>query len=544
MMTSQQHRRCARPVRTSLQLMCCVLLVVVVAAARPIQAADRSSDEKKRSSSTTAASNKVAISDHIDIDQDSVLSQPLPRTRAERFPSIEQRIQLYMSNWYSPPCDDYDSGKIAYQYAKLQSSDEKSDHDSSSSSIKMDDWLDVVVTGMKDHPEMNASIALPLHSNIEPDMVFFIDRETTFACANISFPYYHQADSAELAKQRQEDILEHRVKFYANMKMYCYDVVDSVLTALNDVQWERHGYLDYTLQHDLSMAPIIVQFGDNPTSHVFRNVNVPHLKKFRSAVASPTALQDVVVANDGCYSSPRKPLDHVLKEEFHKFEPIIWKFATHRHFRLMNAVAPTDIAWSKKKDMAIFRGQLTGAKGNYEKGVSDYDNCQNMIRCRLVYKFAKSKLVDAKLTSLRNRLPESINGVELTSKKLVLKTLLSYKGIVMIEGNDVASGLKWALLSQSVVLMPIPRHTSWAMEELLEPWVHYIPLDDDALNLEERMQWVMDNDEAAQRIAQRGSLWMEDLVFHPDAAEEDRIIQEEILNRYFDHFVAAEAERR
>jgi hypothetical protein len=41
----------------------------------------------------------------------------------------------------------------------------------------------------------------------------------------------------------------------------------------------------------------------------------------------------------------------------------------------------------------------------------------------------------------------------------------------MIAGNDVASGLKWALFSQSVVLMPPPNHTSWAMEELLEPWV-------------------------------------------------------------------------
>jgi hypothetical protein len=39
------------------------------------------------------------------------------------------------------------------------------------------------------------------------------------------------------------------------------------------------------------------------------------------------------------------------------------------------------------------------------------------------------------------------------------------------EGNGVASGLKWALLSQSVVLMPPPKHTSWDMEKLLEPLV-------------------------------------------------------------------------
>jgi hypothetical protein len=66
---------------------------------------------------------------------------------------------------------------------------------------------------------------------------------------------------------------------------------------------------------------------------------------------------------------------------------------------------------------------------------------------------------------------------------------------------------------------------------------HYVPLDDFATNVEERMQWVLDHDEEAQRISERATLWMEDLVFHPDAAEDDRLVQEEILRRYQKHFV-------
>ena len=50
------------------------------------------------------------------------------------------------------------------------------------------------------------------------------------------------------------------------------------------------------------------------------------------------------------------------------------------------------------------------------------------------------------------------------------------------------------------------------------------------------MQWVIDNDMAAQRIAERASLWMEDLCFHPDAPLDDRLIQEEIVRRYRAHF--------
>jgi hypothetical protein len=67
-----------------------------------------------------------------------------------------------------------------------------------------------------------------------------------------------------------------------------------------------------------------------------------------------------------------------------------------------------------------------------------------------------------------------------------------------------------------------------------------VPLDDFATNVEEQMQWVVDNDAEAQRIAERATLWMEDLVFHPDAMEDDRLVEEEILRRYRAHFLPVE----
>jgi hypothetical protein len=152
---------------------------------------------------------------------------------------------------------------------------------------------------------------------------------------------------------------------------------------------------------------------------------------------------------------------------------------------------------------------------------------------------ASSKYVDAKLTTTRKRLPDTIDDVELVVQKTGIDHQMQYKGIIMLEGNDVASGLKWALLSQSVVLMPPPKHTSWAMEELLEPWVHYVPLNDEATDVEEKMKWIVDHDKEAQRIAQRATLWMDDLIFHPDAARDDRLVKEEIIRRYRAHFVAA-----
>jgi hypothetical protein len=136
------------------------------------------------------------------------------------------------------------------------------------------------------------------------------------------------------------------------------------------------------------------------------------------------------------------------------------------------------------------------------------------------------------------RVNQTIRGVTVYTNhdRLSLAQMLKFKGIVILEGNDVSSGLKWALASRSVVLMPRPTYTSWAMEELLEPWVHYIPLAEDLVDVEEKIQWMVDNDLAARQIANRGALWMVDLVDHPDAAREELVIEQDILRRYGAHF--------
>ena len=66
---------------------------------------------------------------------------------------------------------------------------------------------------------------------------------------------------------------------------------------------------------------------------------------------------------------------------------------------------------------------------------------------------------------------------------------------------------------------------------------HYVPLNEMATDVEEKMKWIIDNDEAAKRISKRATLWMEDLVFHPDARKDDLLIREEIVRRYRAHFM-------
>lgn len=85
--------------------------------------------------------------------------------------------------------------------------------------------------------------------------------------------------------------------------------------------------------------------------------------------------------------------------------------------------------------------------------------------------------------------------------------------------------------------MPKVTYTSWAMEELLEPWVHYIPISNSLSDVEDKVQWIIDHTEQAQAIAHAGKLWISDLVYHPNADDDDNAIMQEMFVRYKQHFV-------
>jgi hypothetical protein len=141
--------------------------------------------------------------------------------------------------------------------------------------------------------------------------------------------------------------------------------------------------------------------------------------------------------------------------------------------------------------------------------------------------------MDVRITSHLGLLQnDTIHGRQIVRPKVGVNVVQQHKIIISIEGNDVASGLKWSLQSASVVLMPPPTRTSWAMEELLQPWIHFIPMRPDGSNVEEMIQWVFDHDEEAQRIAERATLFIYDLVYHTDATSDDLQVKQEIVKRY------------
>ncbi len=83
---------------------------------------------------------------------------------------------------------------------------------------------------------------------------------------------------------------------------------------------------------------------------------------------------------------------------------------------------------------------------------------------------------------------------------MTIKEQLSYKFILSIEGNDVATSTKWAMSSNSLVFMRKPKYETWFMEGRLRPDYHFVLVNDDYSNLESLVEHYINHPEEAEEI--------------------------------------------
>lgn len=93
-----------------------------------------------------------------------------------------------------------------------------------------------------------------------------------------------------------------------------------------------------------------------------------------------------------------------------------------------------------------------------------------------------------------------IHRPEWIVKPISIDEHLDYKFILCIEGNDVASNLKWVMSSNSLAVMPRPKYETWFMEGTLIPDYHYVCIKDDYSDLEERLTYYINHPEKAEEI--------------------------------------------
>ena len=106
---------------------------------------------------------------------------------------------------------------------------------------------------------------------------------------------------------------------------------------------------------------------------------------------------------------------------------------------------------------------------------------------------------------------------------------LQFKYIVSIEGNDVATNLKWILNSHSLCMMPKPRFETWFLESQLQAGVHYVELAEDFSNLADVFAYYEAHPDEALRIIRHANAYTQQFAHRAT----ERRISQHVAQAYF-----------
>lgn len=195
---------------------------------------------------------------------------------------------------------------------------------------------------------------------------------------------------------------------------------------------------------------------------------------------------------------------------------VLLNLNTERHTGMLKDIPVLDIPFDQKKNSVLWRGTDTA-----------YDDNDKRNKVVIQYQNHKNENIDIKFTKF-------VNGRDMTqyniSKHMQIEEMLKYKFLLSLEGNDVATNLKWILLSNSVVIMAKPNKCSWFMEDMLMPFIHYVPLNDGNSNIEEMYNWCMANLDKCKTIAENATKYMKKFLNN----ENENYVTNEVLKGYFD----------
>ncbi|QQL49181.1 glycosyl transferase family 90 [Mucilaginibacter ginkgonis] len=173
----------------------------------------------------------------------------------------------------------------------------------------------------------------------------------------------------------------------------------------------------------------------------------------------------------------------------------------YRHFVFVD----DNISYADKKDMLIGRGVMTQPH-----------------RIRFMERYFGHPMCDLGQVN-------SGGNPQWHKPKISIQDHLQYKFILSLEGNDVATNLKWIMSSNSIAIMPKPKYETWFMEGTLQGGVHYIEINEDYSDLEDKLNWYLAHESEALKIVKNANAFARQ--FFDNKREE--LISLLVLEKYF-----------
>ncbi|MFT3741002.1 MAG: glycosyl transferase family 90 [Breznakibacter sp.] len=182
---------------------------------------------------------------------------------------------------------------------------------------------------------------------------------------------------------------------------------------------------------------------------------------------------------------------------------ILMKLNEIRHFLFVH----DPIKFEHKKDLLVFRGKVY--QKHRERFLEIYHG-HPLCNVGQINKPAKNPNWEVEYMSIKQQ--------------------LEYKYILCLEGNDVASNLKWVMSSNSLAVMPVPRFETWFMEGMLIPDYHFVTIKNDYSNLEEKLTYFTANPHKAKQIIANAQRFVAQF----NNKKQERIISLLVLKKYFE----------
>jgi hypothetical protein len=179
------------------------------------------------------------------------------------------------------------------------------------------------------------------------------------------------------------------------------------------------------------------------------------------------------------FSKARYMYGRTVQERF----CVLARFRSRVHFGPLDLI--DDVPFDKKKNKVVWRGGPSGTGFHNTYPPHHQKPSREEALKRWCNNPASAQDIDIGL--IRKWRYESFQSF--LKNEISIPQMREYKYLLSMEGNDVATNLKWALHSNSVVLMPPPHVESWFAESLLKPYVHYVPIKPDFADLLDIKLW-------------------------------------------------------
>ncbi len=200
--------------------------------------------------------------------------------------------------------------------------------------------------------------------------------------------------------------------------------------------------------------------------------------------------------------------DGYTMKESDKKEVVYWHGWRRIYQEISDAI--TEYPWQNKKNIVFWRGRLTDCFFSKD--------CKKSARLSLVQDYKNNTQIDASFVtaSMFDISPREQQYKNLYSRKFVQrKDQLLYKYLLNIDGSTCTyPGYLWRLYSNSVVLKQESSNMQW-FYPLFKPYEHYVPVAYDLKDLEEKLDWLAENDTKAKQIADNGTQQVKKYL-HPD----------------------------